>query len=167
MGNKANRNGPCPCGSGEKYKNCCYGKGISFNKKDQSKYLIWVIVGAGVIIAGIFISDKFSSSPNQPAQQLTQPIGTQSTNFFPTGSAQPPGPAPPGQVWSAEHGHWHDINTGNAVSPTEASPTQTSPQPPGEPPPGKVWAPEHGHWHDDIQTPSVNVIEIIETPSDS
>jgi hypothetical protein len=21
---------------------------------------------------------------------------------------QPPGPVPPGKVWSAEHGHWHD-----------------------------------------------------------
>jgi hypothetical protein len=26
------------------------------------------------------------------------------------GGAPPPGPAPPGKVWSPEHGHWHDID---------------------------------------------------------
>ncbi len=25
---KVSRNVPCPCGSGKKYKNCCYGKGV-------------------------------------------------------------------------------------------------------------------------------------------
>src|SRR5262245_44703616 len=25
---KDSRNAPCPCGSGKKYKHCCYGKGI-------------------------------------------------------------------------------------------------------------------------------------------
>jgi SEC-C motif len=25
---KISRNDPCPCGSGKKYKNCCYGKGV-------------------------------------------------------------------------------------------------------------------------------------------
>ena len=28
-----------------------------------------------------------------------------------TPKPQPPGPAPAGQVWSAEHGHWHDART--------------------------------------------------------
>jgi hypothetical protein len=26
----ASRNDPCPCGSGKKYKNCCYGKGFEW-----------------------------------------------------------------------------------------------------------------------------------------
>jgi hypothetical protein len=26
--NRTSRNAPCPCGSGKKYKHCCYGKGI-------------------------------------------------------------------------------------------------------------------------------------------
>ena len=30
---KVGRNDPCPCGSGEKYKNCCIKKGESFLKK--------------------------------------------------------------------------------------------------------------------------------------
>ncbi len=29
-------------------------------------------------------------------------------------SPQPPGPAPAGKVWSAEHGHWHDAPAGGA-----------------------------------------------------
>ena len=28
---KLSRNAPCPCGSGKKYKHCCYGKGIEDN----------------------------------------------------------------------------------------------------------------------------------------
>ena len=26
--NRISRNAPCPCGSGKKYKHCCYGKGV-------------------------------------------------------------------------------------------------------------------------------------------
>jgi hypothetical protein len=26
--NRISRNAPCPCGSGKKYKPCCYGKGV-------------------------------------------------------------------------------------------------------------------------------------------
>jgi hypothetical protein len=50
------------------------------------------------------------------------------------GTPRPEGPAPPGKEWSEAHGHWHDIA---GVSP------------PGPAPPGKVWSEEHGHWHDD------------------
>ncbi|MCZ7585361.1 MAG: SEC-C metal-binding domain-containing protein [Deltaproteobacteria bacterium] len=31
------RNDPCPCGSGEKYKNCCISKGDAFLKKMAAK----------------------------------------------------------------------------------------------------------------------------------
>ena len=27
---RISRNAPCPCGSGKKYKNCCYGKGFDW-----------------------------------------------------------------------------------------------------------------------------------------
>ena len=27
-GKRISRNAPCPCGSGKKYKHCCYGKGF-------------------------------------------------------------------------------------------------------------------------------------------
>jgi hypothetical protein len=66
-------------------------------------------------------------------------------------------------VWSAEHGHWHDITNPASSIKVEQSPALKSkvplttvvtpvgeniPQPPGPVPPGKVWSPEHGHWHD-------------------
>jgi hypothetical protein len=34
---KVGRNDPCPCGSGEKYKNCCIKKGEAFLKKMAKK----------------------------------------------------------------------------------------------------------------------------------
>jgi hypothetical protein len=37
-----------------------------------------------------------------------------------TALTAPPGPAPAGQVWSAEHGHWHDVKTGAAPVATPA-----------------------------------------------
>tara|TARA_B100000315_G_C14540721_1_gene570739 strand:+ start:882 stop:1403 length:522 start_codon:yes stop_codon:yes gene_type:complete len=69
---------------------------------------------------------------------------------------------PPGQVWSPEHGHWHDAPTASPILP-QATTGFTS-KPPGEPPPGKVWSSEHGHWHDAPVT--VNPI-IPETSSES
>lgn len=34
---KVGRNDPCPCGSGEKYKNCCVKKGEAFLRKMAKK----------------------------------------------------------------------------------------------------------------------------------
>ena len=62
--------------------------------------------------------------------------------------------APPGQVWSPEHGHWHDITAPSTPLSTPLVPQSSTPsaestsEPPGPAPPGKVWSPEHGHWHD-------------------
>ena len=162
MGEKANRNKPCPCGSGKKYKNCCSGKGLRFAKKNQSKMIIWIIAGIGIIIAGVVISNKFSSSSSQPAPIITQPFNSQFSSPQ-TGNIPQPGPAPEGKVWAPEHGHWHDA-PGTATVTTSASaldiqpvqaPTQFSPQPPGPAPEGKVWVPEHGHWHDAPGTATV------------
>jgi hypothetical protein len=61
-------------------------------------------------------------------------------------------------VWSAEHGHWHDIGAASPINPIQVQQTNNvplkptvannTPQPAGPVPPGKVWSPEHGHWHD-------------------
>jgi hypothetical protein len=32
---KLSRNAPCPCGSGKKYKHCCYGKGFDYEEDDD------------------------------------------------------------------------------------------------------------------------------------
>ena len=69
---------------------------------------------------------------------------------------EPPGPAPPGKEWSAEHAHWHSID-----GPTDEVPRIQDPlsgttlqrevkleRPPGPAPEGKVWSEAHAHWHD-------------------
>ena len=55
-------------------------------------------------------------------------------------------PEPPDQqqVWSEEHGHWHNVNQESGIVPRAGELTPA----PGPPPPGKVWSAEHGHWHD-------------------
>ena len=50
-----------------------------------------------------------------------------------------------GQVWSEEHGHWHDAPSAPATSTTPAQ--VKSIQASGPVPEGKVWSEEHGHWH--------------------
>src|SRR5260370_36414260 len=32
---KLSRNAPCPCGSGKKYKHCCWGKGFEWQEDDE------------------------------------------------------------------------------------------------------------------------------------
>ena len=32
---KLSRNAPCPCGSGKKYKHCCYGKDFEYEEDDE------------------------------------------------------------------------------------------------------------------------------------
>ena len=41
---KMNRNEPCPCGSGKKYKNCCESK--RFQKEGKNRYITWLVSGA-------------------------------------------------------------------------------------------------------------------------
>ena len=76
---------------------------------------------------------------------------------------QPPGPAPAGKVWSAEHGHWHDAPI-DGLTAGNAQPGKLTPQPPGPAPAGKVWSAEHGHWHD--APADAKVIQVNPTTTD-
>jgi hypothetical protein len=78
------RNEPCPCGSGKKYKNCCAGKTALYKRPMWSGALLALFLLGGLLLAGVALTRRGS------------------------GSSGPPGPAPPGKVWSVEHGHWHD-----------------------------------------------------------
>ncbi|MEE9553781.1 MAG: hypothetical protein V3W18_05735 [candidate division Zixibacteria bacterium] len=82
----------------------------------------------------------FDSDPVEP---FVSPFTQQQTDRVQPLQPQPPGPAPDGKVWSAEHGHWHDAGT---TDPAEDY--KPGPQPPGLVPSGKIWSYEHGHWHD-------------------
>ena len=107
------------------------------------------IFGVALIGGGLLLNYYGTSPRNAPASAGQIP-----------GQAvpQPPGEAPPGKVWSPEHGHWHDApeaTTAPATPPADTPPaTQQAggiPQPEGPVPAGKVWSPEHGHWHDVAQ----------------
>ncbi|MFN0009811.1 MAG: SEC-C metal-binding domain-containing protein [Planctomycetota bacterium] len=169
------RNELCPCGSGQKHKHCCEGRQDIVQEASKSP---WLLAGAAVVGLGVVatiamqLGDPKPSDVNQP---LARPMTTQSPIIDPAAllSPLPPPPggrvaggpvgfqgtAPPGKVWSAEHGHYHDLPaTGMPMTvgpngltqlgaPASATGTLT-PQPDGPVPEGKVWSPEHGHWHD-------------------
>ncbi len=107
-------------------------------RDDRNRMFLFI----GVTIGGIFAAKLMFTDPRIP-------------------------PAPPGKVWSAEHGHYHDAPQTNAQTPAGGANTTPGsaagstappagnlnmPQPDGPVPPGKVWSTEHGHWHDLVQT---------------
>lgn len=127
-----------------------HGKNKSSGSREASKKgpaLGWVIALAaagGVVIgsAGTYflfkplIAPKQSASPaageTTPAQTVTMPTQPQ---FTP--APQPPGEAPPGKVWSVEHGHWHDAPvalTPPAPAPLTVTPAATTPPAPAAAP---------------------------------
>ena len=118
---KVKRNDPCHCGSDKKYKDC-HGK-----KKVINPWQKYGMVTILLIILVWFLNDLFFKDRKNMSS------------------------APPGKVWSEEHGHYHDINTNQSSFPSVNSNNQNNlnvPQPEGPVPEGKVWSKEHGHWHD-------------------
>ncbi len=79
---KTDRNDPCPCGSGKKYKQCCGGKGV----EKTTFWTKWIAVTVGILV-------------------LLVAVGTVASFFTDDQSSN----APPGRVWSSEHGHWHNV----------------------------------------------------------
>lgn len=179
MAERAERNDPCPCGSGLKYKKCCESKDES-----RSRFPIGlaVLIGAIALLAAVgFAPSLFKRSESKPASTPTptqnaaaaplpadpmnpfsgnRPASTDETSDAagaaataqPAPSATPapqPGQAPPGKVWSAEHGHWHDATAPPSPIQIQAEQLGTrSGSGAGAPPePGMVWSEEHNHWH--------------------
>ncbi|MEW5875006.1 MAG: SEC-C metal-binding domain-containing protein [Candidatus Zixiibacteriota bacterium] len=162
MSQRIGRNELCPCGSGKKAKNC-HGEGYRAAGKNRTVLLVGAVIALVAIVAVVMMQGD-SNLPLQagPARPMTTttttPVTTAQTPASQNLNAPQPGPAPPGKVWSPEHGHWHDA-TGAQPAGTQnvqipgAQPIQggtqaMTPQPPGPAPAGKVWSPEHGHWHD-------------------
>ena len=195
---KANRNDSCPCGSGKKFKKCCEGKSplarTGIGKRSGIAGAVIIVIAAVGVAAWLNRSDAAptpqalaSAQPAAPAAQAPAAQGT--TDAQPaaattgTPSAQPPGQAPPGKVWSAAHGHWHDspltptARNPNAPNPIQVT-TSTMPvvpgsnvappmafsQPSGPAPPGKVWSVAHGHWHDAPPGAMQNAIQQVPKP---
>lgn len=170
MASRKGLNSPCRCGSGKKTKNCCGVKSapVYWTKLNKILLAILIIAGGGAAITVLMSEDSPSTSANltptagntsqaQPIRlDLSQPSGSKQLK------PRPPGEAPAGKVWNAEHGHWHDDDQTlknspgyNAATPSGElrqieGPDDTyiaRPQPAGEVPEGKYWSSEHGHWH--------------------
>jgi hypothetical protein len=92
---KSERNAPCPCGSGKKYKICCAAKRPTSQR--IAVLSVVAVVGLGLFVLAGMIRDAAESDGNSRA----------------------------GQVWSEEHGHWHD-------APASVSGSVPSPVPVGD-----------------------------------
>lgn len=93
--------------------------------------------------------DKVDTASNVKFETTQIPAASATAAAAPANIPQPNVPTPPGKVWSPEHGHWHDAETG--VAPAAEIPPDIEAQikPPGVPsaPAGMVWSEEHKHWH--------------------
>src|SRR5688572_23544542 len=101
-------------------------------KKGPPLGLVIALAAAGGMIigsAGTYFLSRPATAPTQseaPAVSVAPtaggPLPAQTSpapqiTFAPppnqyTPAPQPPGEAPPGKVWSVEHGHWHDAPAG-------------------------------------------------------
>ena len=139
---KLGRNEPCHCGSGKKYKHCHE----PTKNTNNNQYTIIGII-AVVMLVIIFIN---SDSSNQTVPVTTSPLLNQGST---SNTSKPSGPAPPGKVWSQEHGHWHDAPVSKSLTPKllgkeGVNKITVPPIDKNKPAEGKVWDEEHGHFHD-------------------
>jgi hypothetical protein len=75
------RNDPCVCGSGKKYKRCCQKDGRSATATTASKTTM-IVLGAVMLIGLVLIVISLVAGGGESV-------------------------CPPGQSWSAAHGHCH------------------------------------------------------------
>jgi SEC-C motif len=70
MGAKVGRNDACPCGSGRKYKQCCFAK----SQRMSLSMRLALLAAAGMIIAGVtFAAFSFNSERNPTAGRVWSP----------------------------------------------------------------------------------------------
>lgn len=94
--------------------------------------------------------DKVETDSNVKIETTRIPASPAATAAAaPVNIPQPNVPTPPGKVWSPEHGHWHDVETGAAPVAEIPPDVEAQIKPPGVPsaPAGMVWSEEHKHWH--------------------
>lgn len=138
---KAERNAPCTCGSGKKFKHCHGKPGRKAPPLNRAMTGLLAAVGGGICLLGAW-TVVTAEKPNDGRVWSAEHGHWHDANGRELGSSVPPsGPPVEGAVWSAEHGHWHDANGQEIPSGSLSGP------PPGPAPAGKVWSPEHNHWH--------------------
>ena len=102
--------------------------------------MFWGVLLALIVAFFLIPNNEENESGNQYTSKPYMPQNI--------GQNKPDGEAPPGKVWSAEHGHWHDAKNPHDDFSVDLKNSGDQLQRQGEAPTGKVWSPEHGHWHD-------------------
>ena len=80
MSSTVGRNDPCVCGSGKKYKRCCFQQGHSASQTPGSRAMM-IFVGAVLLLGLVFVVISIASGDG--------------------------GACTPGQSFDASHGHCH------------------------------------------------------------
>jgi hypothetical protein len=111
------------------------------SKKGPPLGLVITLAAIGGMVIGS-AGTYFFSKPLVAPKQSSSPAGggTPQAQFTP--APQPPGEAPPGKVWSVEHGHWHDAPVAlTPPAPAPTTPATVTPTPEGPPAPPPTVAP--------------------------
>lgn len=111
------RNEPCPCGSGSKYKACCAVKPTRAQMMPTILVVTFLVIG-GIVLASVYM-DIGAERVIPPGYTWSEEHGHLHAND----SAQHLA-IPDDAVWDPAHGHFHDKN-GNPVG--GATPTPESP----------------------------------------
>ena len=102
---KTGRNEICHCGSGKKFKQCHQSK-----KNNQSAKLVYLAFISLAIVTTFFFGNEIFKPADTSSSLSPKPFSIENTQTL----KRPNGDAPPGKIWSVEHGHWHDKNNENA-----------------------------------------------------
>jgi len=137
---KIGRNDPCHCGSEKKFKHCHQKKNL---KNNNQNILI------GVFVIAIIVFFIIDSSTNSQSNIIPSNTLTNTNNLI--SKTKPSTPAPPGKVWSEEHGHWHDAPKNQNLSPNliNVPSGKKNTEKNNLTPEGKVWDDNHGHYHNE------------------
>ena len=102
---KTGRNEICHCGSGKKFKQC-----HQLRKNSQSTQLLYLAFISMAIVTTFFFGNEIFKPDDTLSGLSPKPFSIKNTQTL----KRPKGDAPPGKIWSVEHGHWHNKNNENA-----------------------------------------------------
>ncbi|HVR34377.1 MAG TPA: SEC-C metal-binding domain-containing protein [Methylomirabilota bacterium] len=151
------RNDPCPCGSGRKFKKCCMNKETHAEKPNPGRRIPygWIAVVALTAIALAVVFSIPKSGPSGDGNDVP--------------ASPPPAGPPPAwyydeandRHWDPGHGHWHDgpppLNRSSSPDPGTGTVMPPPEQPLEGPTPdawhydeanNRHWHPGHAHWHE-------------------
>ncbi|MFW6039005.1 MAG: SEC-C metal-binding domain-containing protein [bacterium] len=140
------RNSPCPCGSGRKYKRCCAGKtpaaASAARKKSRTLTVLLSVMLVALATTWVVMAFSGNGTPNA-SSELDRPAG-QSPAAWEYDAAN-------NRHWHPEHGDWHD---GPPPGGSRLQNKQTPQSDDDAPEPweydaanNRHWDPSHGHWH--------------------